>query len=67
MNKKFIGIAIGIIILVIIIIGVQLYKSVETSPNSSNAPPPTTIPQKPTNTGRNIVVELNESLSVISH
>ena len=67
MNKKFIGIGVGIIIIAIIIVGIQLYKPTEISQNQPNAQPQTAVPQKPTSVGRNFIIELNDSVSVTSH
>ena len=71
MNKKFIGIGIGIIVLAIILVGIQLYKPTEISQNQPNTQPQTSVPQtavpqKPASTGRNFVIELNDSVSVTS-
>ena len=67
MNKKFIGIGVGIIVIAIILVGVQLYKPAEISQNQPNTQPQTAIPQKPASIGRNFVIELNDSVSVASH
>lgn len=79
MNKKLVGVMIGVAITLIILVSVSLYTHTETtnpsnirqSPNvtasnqSGIQQPTNTIPQKPA-VGRHIVVELNESLSVAS-
>ena len=63
MNKKLLGIIVGIIIISILILGMQIYLTSDTK-KPTETQPSTNIPQKPTNTGRNIVIELNESLAV---
>ena len=80
MNKKLVFALIGISIVLIIIVSVSMYTHPETPPNPSNIQQSTNVTasnqsgiQQPTNTvppkpssGRHIVVELNESLSVAS-
>ena len=64
MNKKLIGIGVGITIAIIILVGMQSYKTVpENVPNQPNAQQLSNATlQKPLNAGKHITVELTESV-----
>jgi len=64
LNKKLVGIGVGIVIVMIILMGMQSYKAIpENVSNQSNAQQlPNVTLQKPVNVGKHITVELNESM-----
>lgn len=80
MNKKLVGVLIGISVVLVILASVSLYTHTKTPQNPSKIQQSQNVTasnqsgiQQPTNTtqpkpavGRHIVVELNESLSVAS-
>jgi uncharacterized membrane protein len=64
LNKKLVGLGVGIVIMIVALVGMQSYKTVpDNMTNQTNTQQlPNTTLQKPLNTGKHITVNLTESM-----